>query len=98
MPIYEYRCEDCGQEFELFQKITAPAGGTCPSCGSTNVRRLISLSNFHLKGSGWYVTDYSAKHSGSSSNDNGSKSDSTASSGESSSKSGTEAETSTAAA
>jgi putative FmdB family regulatory protein len=60
MPIYEYRCKKCGKEFELFQKISEPAAKTCTFCkGPAN--RLISLSTFHLKGGGWYVTDYGGK-------------------------------------
>jgi putative FmdB family regulatory protein len=58
MPIYEYECLKCSKTFEKVQKITAPAEATCVSCGSTEVKRLISRSNFVLKGSGWYVTDY----------------------------------------
>ncbi len=49
MPIYEYRCEHCG-DFEEMQRI-------CPRC-KRKVRRLISNTSFQLKGSGWYVTDY----------------------------------------
>ena len=57
MPIYEYRCLDCGHEFELMQKFSDPPAETCTSC-SGHVQKLISRSAFHLKGSGWYVTDY----------------------------------------
>ena len=56
MPIYEYRCEKCG-EFEYSQRITDPALQRCPTC-KRKVRRLISSTSFQLKGSGWYVTDY----------------------------------------
>ena len=56
MPIYEYRCEKCG-EFEHSQRITDPALQRCPTC-KRKVRRLISNTSFQLKGSGWYVTDY----------------------------------------
>ena len=57
MPIYEYKCKKCGKEYELFQKISDPVVKTCKFCkGPAN--KLISLSAFHLKGSGWYVTDY----------------------------------------
>jgi putative FmdB family regulatory protein len=56
MPIYEYRCEKCG-EFEVSQRITEPALERCPTC-KRKVRRLISNTSFQLKGSGWYVTDY----------------------------------------
>ncbi|NMC72421.1 MAG: zinc ribbon domain-containing protein [Myxococcales bacterium] len=61
MPIYEYRCEACGHEFEEIQRITAPPLETCPACGRPSVHRLISHSSFILKGSGWYVTDYARK-------------------------------------
>ena len=57
MPIYEYRCLDCGYQFELMQKFSDPPAETCTSCSGT-VQKLISRSAFHLKGSGWYVTDY----------------------------------------
>ena len=57
MPIYEYRCLDCGHQFELMQKFSDPPAETCTSCSGT-VQKLISRSAFHLKGGGWYVTDY----------------------------------------
>ena len=57
MPIYEYRCLDCGHQFELMQKFSDPPAETCMSCAGA-VQKLISRSAFHLKGSGWYVTDY----------------------------------------
>jgi putative FmdB family regulatory protein len=56
MPIYEYRCEKCG-EFERTQRISDPPLQRCPTC-RRKVRRLISSTSFQLKGSGWYVTDY----------------------------------------
>jgi len=60
MPIYEYKCEKCGREFDVFQKITDPEVKTCNLCNGP-VKKLVSLSTFHLKGSGWYVTDYGGK-------------------------------------
>ena len=60
MPIYEYRCKKCGKDFEVFQKISDPAANTCKFCKGP-AHRLISLSAFHLKGTGWYVTDYGGK-------------------------------------
>jgi putative FmdB family regulatory protein len=57
MPIYEYRCEACDNRFELLQRFSDPAVETCPTCSGA-VQKLISRSAFHLKGSGWYVTDY----------------------------------------
>jgi len=56
MPIYEYRCEQCGV-FERSQRITDDPLQRCPTC-RRKVRRLISNTSFQLKGSGWYVTDY----------------------------------------
>jgi len=64
MPIYEYRCTECGKDFEKMQKITDSPLSECPYCRGS-VRKLISNTSFHLKGTGWYVTDY-AKKSGAS--------------------------------
>lgn len=60
MPIYEYKCKKCGREYDVFQNITDPAITSCKFCKG-RVTKLISLSSFHLKGSGWYVTDYGGK-------------------------------------
>ena len=56
MPIYEYACKKCG-DFEVTQRITEDPLKKCPRCGH-KVTKLISQSVFHLKGSGWYATDY----------------------------------------
>ena len=64
MPIYEYRCDACRQEFEVIQKITADPLETCKLCGAPNPSKLISNSSFVLKGSGWYLTDYVRKENG----------------------------------
>ena len=61
MPIYEYACKKCDGEFEVSQRITDETlkRYLCPYCAKrTSVTKLISRSSFHLKGSGWYVTDY----------------------------------------
>ncbi len=60
MPIYEYKCHKCGKEFEEFQGITEPEITHCRFCKGP-VSKLLSLSSFHLKGSGWYITDYGGK-------------------------------------
>lgn len=60
MPIYEYECEGCGRVHDKIQKFSDPPMETCPDCGKS-VRKLMSLSSFSLKGSGWYTTDYKAK-------------------------------------
>lgn len=58
MPIYEYRCGRCGHQDDFLEKVGAPSLRKCPSCGRRSFRRLVSLSAFHLKGDGWYVTDF----------------------------------------
>ncbi len=56
MPIYEYKCSECGV-FEVTQRITEDPLEECPTCEG-EVRKLISNTSFQLKGSGWYITDY----------------------------------------
>jgi putative FmdB family regulatory protein len=60
MPIYEYKCRKCGNQFEVFQGISDPEVKSCKFCKG-KVQKLVSLSSFSLKGSGWYVTDYKGK-------------------------------------
>lgn len=72
MPIYEYQCGSCQKTFEVWQKVSDPSPGKCEHCGSKKVSKILSQSAFHLKGSGWYITDYARKG----------KSDSSASSSE----------------
>jgi len=57
LPLYEYRCDECGQVFDVLQKINSDPVKECIHCGG-NVEKLISASSFQFKGSGWYVTDY----------------------------------------
>lgn len=57
MPIYEYRCNDCEQIFEEWQRSHTEETVPCPVCGSES-HRIISNTSFVLKGTGWYVTDY----------------------------------------
>ncbi|TYT75060.1 FmdB family zinc ribbon protein [Desulfobotulus mexicanus] len=57
MPIYEYECAQCGQVMDVLQKISDPPLTTCQGCGGS-VRKVMSQTTFHLKGGGWYVTDY----------------------------------------
>ena len=57
MPLYEYLCEKCGSKFELIEKFSAEPKTVHDGCGG-RVERLISAPAFHLKGSGWYATDY----------------------------------------
>ncbi len=63
MPTYEYKCNACGNTFEVFKSIKDETVPDCPECGSNDVTRLISATSFILKGSGWYMTDYGNKHS-----------------------------------
>ena len=57
MPIYEYKCGECGTVFEFMQKFSDAPLTTHQDCGGT-LEKLISRSAFALKGSGWYVSDY----------------------------------------
>jgi putative FmdB family regulatory protein len=65
MPVYEYRCEKCGKEFEAWQRISDDPIESCSECGG-RASKLISQSTFVLKGSGWYVTDYGTRSTASS--------------------------------
>jgi putative FmdB family regulatory protein len=58
MPIYEYRCNDCGHELEKMQKLSEAPLTDCPECGQPSLRKVISAVGFRLKGSGWYETDF----------------------------------------
>jgi putative FmdB family regulatory protein len=60
MPLYEYECTQCGQVEEALQKFSDKPLKKCRQC-SGSLRKLISNSSFHLKGTGWYVTDYAKK-------------------------------------
>lgn len=62
MPIYEYHCPKCG-DFDQMQKITDEPLKKCPTC-KAKVTKLISNPAFHLKGGGWYITDYGRKGGG----------------------------------
>ena len=70
MPIYEYQCAACGQVVERWQKISDSPLADCPACGGS-LHKIISSCAFHLKGSGWYVTDYAGKNAASGAGDNG---------------------------
>jgi putative FmdB family regulatory protein len=58
MPIYEYRCTECGFQEEYLQKVSEPTLTVCPSCGKPKFSKLVSAAGFQLKGSGWYATDF----------------------------------------
>lgn len=65
MPLYEYQCKKCKHRFEKIQKFSDKPLRKCPECGGP-VEQLLSAPAAHFKGSGWYVTDYARKGSGSS--------------------------------
>jgi putative FmdB family regulatory protein len=64
MPIYEYACDDCKQNFEVFVGVHDAPVHECKHCAGKNIRKLISNCSFQLKGTGWYKTDYAAKDAG----------------------------------
>lgn len=67
MPIYEYECTKCGQIEEAIQKFSDRPLTKCKHC-SGKLHKLVSHSSFHLKGTGWYVTDYAGKSGNAASN------------------------------
>ncbi|RZA25553.1 MAG: zinc ribbon domain-containing protein [Proteobacteria bacterium] len=61
MPIYEYRCKDCGNVSEFQMKMSDPHPSTCPTCGHNTLSKIMSLPSFQLKGGGWYSDAYDGK-------------------------------------
>ena len=58
MPIYAYRCDECGFTKDVLQKISDPVLTVCPSCGKEAFKKQVTAAGFQLKGTGWYVTDF----------------------------------------
>jgi putative FmdB family regulatory protein len=58
MPIYAYRCTECGHAQDVLQKISDPVLTVCPACGASTYAKQLTAAGFQLKGSGWYVTDF----------------------------------------
>ena len=58
MPIYAFRCEECGHQFDRLQKLSDPDPELCPECGQAAVRRQVTAAAFRLAGKGWYETDF----------------------------------------
>lgn len=58
MPIYAYRCADCGHAQDFLQKISDGPIAACPACASKNFQKQVTAAGFQLKGGGWYVTDF----------------------------------------
>src|SRR5438132_645070 len=64
MPIYAYRCADCGHTKDVLQKLSDPVLTTCPSCGAGAFQKQLTAAGFQLKGSGWYATDFKGVNGG----------------------------------
>src|SRR5690242_9681333 len=77
MPLYEYKCENCGEQFEAMQKFSDAPITVHEKCGGP-VHRLISAPALQFKGSGWYITDYAKSGTGSGANGDSSKKTDTA--------------------
>jgi putative FmdB family regulatory protein len=91
MPIYEYRCDNCGHELETIQKLADAPLKTCPACAQDTLRKKVSAAGFRLKGGGWYETDFKSGNKRNVSGDNGASQnggDSGSSDGSSGSKNG----------
>src|SRR5215510_9313767 len=58
MPIYEYRCDECGHQEDHLQKVSEKPLSKCPACGKKAYKKMLSAAGFQLKGSGWYATDF----------------------------------------
>ena len=58
MPIYAYRCAECGHSKDVLQKLSDPVLTTCPACGAEAFTKQVTAAGFQLKGSGWYATDF----------------------------------------
>lgn len=82
MPIYEYQCAACGGVTEKWQNISDAPLTECPACGGS-LSKIISSCAFHLKGSGWYVTDYAGNRAASASDKGGDAAKAAGASGES---------------
>jgi len=58
MPIYAYRCNQCGHSRDVLQKLSDPVLSVCPVCSAAAFTKQVTAAGFQLKGSGWYVTDF----------------------------------------
>lgn len=63
MPIYEYECQDCQNVLEVIQRISEEPLSHCPDCSGT-LKKMVSMSAFHLKGGGWYADGYNSASAG----------------------------------
>ena len=71
MPIYAYRCESCGFEKDVLQKMSDAPLTQCPQCEKDTFRKQVTAAGFQLKGSGWYVTDFRGGSGGANASSNG---------------------------
>ena len=62
MPIYEYKCSECGHFMDALQGVNDSALEVCPECSEKSLKRLISAPNFRLSGEGWYETDFKTEN------------------------------------
>lgn len=74
MPLYAYRCTQCGHKFEKIQNFSAEQESVCPECGGV-LERPLTAPRLNFKGAGWYVNDYAPKSSGAESSSDSSASD-----------------------
>ena len=58
MPTYDYRCRECGRDFEVFQRMSDKPGASCPDCGHGAERLISGGAGFLFKGDGFYITDH----------------------------------------
>ena len=58
MPLYDYHCSQCNHTFEVLHARDGDGPSECPNCQAKSPQRMLSAGNFHLKGGGWYVTDF----------------------------------------
>ncbi len=63
MPIYEYRCTNCGHQQEFLQRVSDAPRTRCPQCNQETFSKMVTAAGFQLKGSGWYATDFKASGS-----------------------------------
>jgi putative FmdB family regulatory protein len=61
MPIYAYKCAECGHQLDALQKVGDPPKIDCPQCGRPALVKQVTAAGFQLKGTGWYVTDFRDK-------------------------------------
>jgi putative FmdB family regulatory protein len=62
MPLYDFKCTNCGHQLELIRKMSDASVTNCPNCQQETFAKMLSAPNFQLNGSGWYVTDFKDKN------------------------------------